>query len=360
MYILKIKTMRRRYVQTTTPLLDDAVGRGASRNYRENSLLTPEQVLKMNRVRNRFGNLGVAAEYYLILDELKQQVMPVKYYACPADWGEYRQVGKQAVDDAQVLWIKTNGNFCLPPHTPEPPEHKVNAIPESIEQTDSDGEEEEDIGEDEANGASRDTALDVTNVNESLAGLEDQMKQTLEPDSVFKTTQAHARAKNEQKQRLERLDELHTLRAKEIAQQQIEEDIAELKKIMKTMPTYKELSERDLAIKANEYYKLAQSCSPQIVNGEREEHAAHMDACASNDNCVVIENTCAPKSIVDDIEENLAVVQQSAETSFSTDDDLHAVSDLANWWKKHYRDSANESEIEKLNREQVTKQLLTV
>jgi hypothetical protein len=129
---------------------------------------------------------------------------------------------------------------------------------------------------------------------------------------------------------------------------------------MKTMPSYKELSERELAIKANEYYKLAQSCSPQIVNGEREEHAAHMDACASNDNCVVIENTCAPKSIVDDIEENLAVVQQSAETSSTTDEDLQAVTDLANWWKKHYRDSANESEIEKLNREQVTKQLLTV
>jgi hypothetical protein len=93
------------------------------------------------------------------------------------------------------------------------------------------------------------------------------------------------------------------------------------------------------------------------VDGEREEHDAHMEACATNEDCVVLENTCAPKSIVEDIEENLSIVQNSPDTS-SRNEDLQAIEDLANWWKKHYRDSANESEIGKLNREEVTKQLL--
>lgn len=335
--------MRRRYVQTTTPLLDEAVGRGAPRNYRENSLLTPEQVITMNRVRNRFGNLGVAAEYYLILDELKQQVMPVKYYACPVDWNEYTQVGKEAVDDAQVLWIKTNGNFCLPPHTPEPEEHKVDA-PDITPPTDEKQEE---------NVATR----RVPDINEALAGIEDEMKQTLEADSVFKIEQAHARVAQEEHKRLERLDELHALQAKEMAQQQTQKDIEELKSIMRTMPSYEELSDEELSVKAHEYYKLAQSCSPQLVDGEREEHDAHMEACATNEDCVVLENTCAPKSIVEDIEENLSIVQNSPDTS-SRNEDLQAIEDLANWWKKHYRNSANESEIGKLNREEVTKQLL--
>ena len=342
--------MRRRYVQTTTPLLDEAVGRGAPRNFRENSLLTPEQVITMNRVRNRFGNLGVAAEYYLILDELKQQVMPVKYYACPADWGEYTQVGKQAVDDAQVMWIKTNGNFCLPPHTPEPEEHKVDA-PDNTPPPDQESDEEDVATSDQRNF---DT---VPHVTEALTGIEDEMKQTLETDSVFKTMQAHAHVQQEEQKRLERLDELHALQAKEMERQQTKKDIEELKSIMKTMPSYIELSEHELSVKANEYYKLAQSCSPQLVDGEREEHDAHMKACATNEDCVVIENTCAPKSIVEDIEENLYIVQNSMDTS-TRNEDLQALEDLANWWKKHYRDSANESEIGKLNREQVTKQLL--
>lgn len=79
--------------------------------------MTPEQRKQLILTRRMFPGLDLSDEILQKLEDAGKDVVPINYYQCPADWNEYTDVSKEALQNAGVVWQNASGNFCLPPGT---------------------------------------------------------------------------------------------------------------------------------------------------------------------------------------------------------------------------------------------------
>jgi len=329
--------------------------------------LSEEQRQQIHLLEERYGKLGVATKYYLILNEMRNEVMPVRYYACPVDWDEYVDVSKESIRDANVMWIKNNGPFCLPPTTNEDPKNKVGS-PESLaadveKETETESEEEkvqENVHAPHASAAS---------LKEEVFNVSKELHNTLNPGEVFQTRAEKARSERENKKREMRLKQMNQLEHEERVKDQRMQDIMELEKIMKEMPSYEDLNEAELRQKATDYYEIAASCTAkQNEDGTRQTHKEHMVDCASNPSCSVMNDVCVPDVMYNDIKSTLSSSSSSGSgeenesgiSRMSMDrEHLKAVEDLSQWWKKFYAKSLNTDELNEEQKTLVARSLLS-
>lgn len=345
------------------PVYESASASSSSTPSLPSETLTEEQRQQIHLLEERFGKLGVATKYYLILNEMRNEVMPVRYYACPVDWDEYVDVSKESIRDANVMWIKNNGHFCLPPTTNEDPKNKVGS-PESVaaeleKERETETEEEEEEEEKKGHGSLKDEVYNVTK----------ELHDTLNPGEVFRTRAEKARSERENKKREMRLKQMEQLEHEERVKDQRMKDIMELEKIMKEMPSYEDLNEAELRQKATDYYEIAESCTAkQNEDGTRQTHKEHMTDCASNPSCSVMNDVCVPDLMYNDIKSTLS----SSSSSGSGDENesgisrmsmdrehLKAVEDLSQWWKKFYAKSLNTDELNEEQKTLVARSLLS-
>ena len=327
--------------------------------------LTLEQQRKIQLLKKRFGNLGISAKYYLLLDDMKNEVMPQKHYTCPVDWEEYSNVSRTSLEDAQVMWIKKNGNFCLPPDTKEPVVNKVESI-EHLEQNVEAAETEEKEHEEKVNAPIPPvpiSKLSASKLVKELQGLNTQMDAALNPEKGYNQEQERRKQEQEETKRLARLQHLHALKEEEDIKQQRNADIAELEDIMSKMPSYEALDSVALRRKAEEYYTIASSCAVQVVDGKKQTHDQHMTQCAASNDCAVMNDVCVPDQIFADVKSDLSSVVSDASSGISTMsvDETHkqAITDLAQWWQKFYTKSLNETELNNEEQTLLARSLLT-
>lgn len=284
-------------------------------------------------IERQFGDLGVAAKYHAMLLDMQKEVMPVKYYSCPLGWEEYRDVSKQALKDAGVMWVNKNGNFCLPPETPAPIITK---------KEDEEKEEEREVAALPPPPLSPRTSF--ARLQSEIETLNDSMRDTVTPDSAFVKDQARIRKKMAKAEKDAALDDLHQA-------EQRNRDLRELRRIMVKMPKYSTLSKAELKEQAEEYYRLAESCSPQVVDGQPETHDAHLKTCAKKDECQVAEDSCVPKKFLGDIEQSLP---DDDESTVST----QSLQDLSTWWRTYYTNALNHNEENKTKKKETARSML--
>lgn len=287
-------------------------------------------------IQQQFGDLGVAAKYHAMLLDMQKEVMPVRYYSCPVGWEEYRDVSKQALKDAGVMWVNKNGNFCLPPETPPPVITK------------------EEVKAEETEPATLPLSLSspplsprtsFARLQSEIELLNDSMRDTVTPDSAFVKDQERIRKKMAKAEKDAALEELHQA-------EQRNRDLRELRRIMVKMPKYSALSKAELREQAEEYYRLAESCSPQVIDGEPETHDAHLKTCAKKDECQVVEDACVPKKYLEDIEQSLP--DEEDESTIST----QSLQELSTWWRTYYTNALNHNEERENQKKETARSLL--
>lgn len=324
--------------------------------------LTPDQNRKIKLLKKRFGNLGISAKYYLLLDDMKNEVMPQKHYTCPVDWEEYSDVSRESLENAQVMWIKKNGKFCLPPDTKEPLVHKVESVEHlaEVEQTEEAEQKEHD---EKIHAPVPIEKLPASKLIREIQELNDKMDDSLNPEKVYAREQERRKQEKEETKRLARLQHLHALKAEEDAKQQRSDDILELENIMSKMPSYEALDSVALRRKAEEYYTIAASCAVQVVDGKKQTHDEHMTQCAASKDCAVMNDVCVPDQMFSDVKSDLLSITSDASSGISTMsvDDTHkqAITDLAQWWQKFYTKSLNETELNNEEQTLLARSLLT-
>lgn len=273
--------------------------------------MTPEKRQEMAKVRSMFGNLDISDEVVQKLEKVGQQVVPVKYYECPAEWNEYTDVTEQQMKDAGVVWQNARGNFCLPPNVKGNPDDRVDSM--------------------EFNRLPSEAAV-RRQLNSQLR----QMRQLQEtPEERAKRLAAEARAQKSRTVRQERA-ESREKKQKQIRKDRMkEQEVRNLMQILQDLPTgaYASMTQEQLRAKAEAVYAEASTCADR--SGQTKGKCQVDDKCSYG-----VGGSCYPTKWASEAKSELEAIRRSNKSGVPlsrSEAEAYAENEaMVEWWQDYY------------------------
>lgn len=273
--------------------------------------MTPEQREELIKVRRMFGNLDISDEVVEKLKGLEQQVVPVKYYECPAEWNEYTDVTKDQIEKAGVVWQNARGNFCLPPSVPGNADDRVDKM---------------DFNRLPSEAAVR------RQLNSNLRQLR-QLQET--PEERQKRLAAEARAQKSRTVRQTRAEAMETKRKAAVKKAMKEQETRNLMQILQDLPNgkYAGMTPDQLRAKAEEIYGEASTCADR--SGQTK------GKCEADDKCSYgVGGSCYPSGWASQTKSELEAIRRSNKSGVPlsrSEAEAYAENEaMVEWWQDYY------------------------
>lgn len=273
--------------------------------------MTPEKRKQMAEVRRMFGNLDISDEVVQKLEGLEKEVVPVKYYECPAEWNEYTDVTKDQIQKAGVVWQNARGNFCLPPSVKGNPDDRVDSS--------------------EFNRLPSEAAV-RRQVNNQLRQLR-QLQET--PEERSKRLAAEARAQQSRTARQTRAVAMETKRKTIMKEKMKEQEVRNLMQILQDLPNgrYASMTVDQLRAKAEELYGEASTCAD--LSGQTK------GTCEADAKCSYgVGGSCYPKGWASQAKQELEAIRRSNKSGVPlsrSEAEAYAENEaMVEWWQDYY------------------------